>query len=311
MSQIYLMEPLSDITAKSSYKFGVMIISANADSRSYAGVSQLISSSWSIEHLLVLHFESERIPSDNPRFSAYYQYSSFSLPYTELDCSDDRILIDRSLIENKSVLLDITGFSIPNLLRVLYVLKKIYNVHNLHAIYTEPQHYVFNEDTYGSFNYLIGEREYRAVDEYYSSGSNSKELLLIFLGFDRMTSTIVKEAVDPSETILINGFPSLTPKAKDISILNNQDLIMDLGRPKYVVKTNNPFSTYNVLSKVYHLNPECLINVCLLGTKPMALGAGVFALKNRNIKLSYAKPKEYASEISVGISNTWYYYFDI
>lgn len=57
---------------------------------------------------------------------------------------------------------------------------------------------------------------YRALDEFYISGDDGRELLTIFLGFDRMTSSMVKEAVDPIETVLVNGFPSMSPKLKDV-----------------------------------------------------------------------------------------------
>lgn len=287
-----------------------LILAASGDERAYNSVSTLLKNGFKIDSIVVLKFESQCVAPDSPTYTAYSQYSNFSIPTTVIFLEGDVIALDPKDFEGNNVVVDITGFSIPNLFRMLFVMKEMLMIQKMHILYTEPQHYIFGSDTFGSYSYFIGEREYRALDEFFISGDSGKELLTIFLGFDRMTSSIVKEEVDPIETVLVNGFPSMSPKLKDISLLNNKEIIATVGRPKYSVKTNNPFSAYNTLQKIQNDHPGILINVCVLGTKTMALGVGVYALKNNNVKISYAYTKEHASSISKGVSNMWYYCFD-
>lgn len=307
MDELYVMESIYDSQQLHSIQVDVMIIAASCDDRAYEGLSRILKENVKVNRLFVLKYRSQAIAPNDSLFEAYSKYTTFNIPITEFEIDDDIIIFNPEDFANKNILLDITGFSIPNLFRILYVLCEVLLVSSLHTIYTEPAHYIFNKDTFGSYTYFIGEREYRAVDEFYVSGSDGRELLTIFLGFDRITSTIVKEAVDPTETILVNGFPAMTPKLKDVSLLNNHELIAILGRPHYSVKATNPFATYNVLSQIQRKYTDMLLNVCILGTKPMALGAGLYALRNKNVKLSYAHTTSHAAETTKGSSMTWYY----
>lgn len=311
MGETYVMERLTQSPSLENRPFDMMIIAASGDERSYKSAFELARRGQKIEKLIVLKYDSQQINEDDSRFESYNSYHNIGFSIVEIKVPNDSLSLDVELFRGKSILVDITGFSIPNLLRLLFVLHEIIGVRDFHMLYTEPKYYLFGEDTFGSYEYFIGEREYRALDEFYVSGDDNRELLTIFLGFDRMTSSIVRDAVDPTETVLVNGFPAMTPKLKDVSILNNRELISVLGKPTYSVKTNNPFATYNVLYSIREKNKGTLMNVCVLGTKAMALGAGVFALLNEGIKLSYAYTKRIAATTSSGIGESWYYYFKV
>jgi len=308
MDDIYVMEPISEGIPLYDNHIDAMIVAAGCDSRVYEGISKLLRLGVTVDELIILKFQSQLIEPENPLYQAYTMYNALPVAIAEIELDDNDLFLDPKKFVGKKILLDITGFSIPNLFRMMYVLREVLTVPALYVVYTEPAHYIFSNDTFGSYTYYIGEREYRAVDEFFVSGDDNRELLTLFLGFDRMTSSIVKEAVDPTETILINGFPAMTPKLKDVSLLNNHELIAILGKPQYSVKANNPFSTFNVLSQIQQTHPGMLLNVCVLGTKPMALGASLYALKNKNVKLSYAHTKSHASQTTIGSSNTWSYF---
>lgn len=311
MGEIYTMEPVQQSEHLDAYDIDILVVSADAGCRTYKGARELYTSGHKIGELCVLKFESQVVERGNQLYDAYMDYKAIGIPVREIDLPEDNLIFDYSLFSNKRILVDITGFSIPCLFRFLFVLREFSHIHDLHVIYTEPMHYLFGKDTYGSYQYYLGEREYRALEEFYVSGEDSKEVLAIFLGFDRMTSSVVRDAVDPTETVIINGFPALTPKLKDVSLLNNRELISLLGKPSYSVKTNNPFAAYNVLESIQHSHQNTLINACVLGTKAMALGVGVYALLHNNVKLSYAYTKQHAALTSDGADTTWYYYFSI
>ena len=311
MSKIYIMEPAAESAHLSSLSIDAMVVSASGDLRAYKAVKDLLHGGTIIGELYVLKFHNQIIAEDDPLFSVYTEYRCFGVPFTEIEIPDDKSEYDFSTLQGKTLLVDISGFSTPNLFRFMFIMHEIIRANRFHILYTEPKYYVFGDETYGSYEYFIGEREYRALDEFYVSGEDNRELLTIFLGFDRMTSSIVKDAVNPNETILVNGFPSLTPKLKDVSLLNNRELISVLGKPKFSVCTNNPFSSYNVLKSIQMAHTDMLMNVCVLGTKAMALGVGIYALKHRDVKLSYAFTKKHSSSFSIGADRTWYYSFEI
>lgn len=78
------------------------------------------------------------------------------------------------------------------------------------------------------------------------------------------------------------------------------------------IKANDPFASYNVLCSIAEQKQYCILDICVLGSKPMALGACIFALKHQNIaKVSYPFAIEPQKHSSKEISKTWWYTFDI
>lgn len=70
-------------------------------------------------------------------------------------------------------------------------------------------------------------------------------------------------------------------------------------------QANNPFSAYNTLVEIKDSNTDKLLDICVLGSKPMALGACLFALRNPQIvKVSYPFPK--ASRVHTSIEDMLY-----
>jgi hypothetical protein len=88
---------------------------------------------------------------------------------------------------------------------------------------------------------------------------------------------------------VVNGLPSYSLKLKDVSLLNNYDLITKIGSDSvHYAAANNPFSSYNLLESLHRKNKGTLINICTIGSKPMALGACLFALDNlEDVKVTY------------------------
>jgi len=61
-------------------------------------------------------------------------------------------------------------------------------------------------------------------------------------------------------------------------------------------KANNPFEIYNLLQGIKIKTPNNFINIAPLGTKPMALGACLFALHNPAVRIIYPLPDAYESK---------------
>ncbi|MDD4494872.1 MAG: hypothetical protein PHV32_11110 [Eubacteriales bacterium] len=305
--QIYIMEPIQDYLENCDLDFLIMAASSNV--RSYKSLEFIGQKGTDINNIIMLDFTESSPTQDSPYFNDYHAYSKMGIHITTISCDQNSINFDSlGISENSKIAIDITGLNIPSLYRIIFILSEVFGINQLHIFYTEPQFYVFEQGMLDAYEYLIGDRKYNVIEEYFNSGENNKEVLVIFLGFDRMTSSMVKDEVNPSITYLINGFPSTSPKLKDISLLNNYELIKKITPQIYNTKANNPFSAYNILSEIQRKHLNELLNICVLGSKPMALGSCLFVLHNKlNVKLSYAFQKGFKERISEGAATTWHY----
>lgn len=221
---------------------------------------------------------------------------------------------DLCLKPNEYISIDITGFPIPDLFRLFYVLFHYVKLNKIYVFYTEPQCYVFQHDDYKEFNYLSGEMTYRTIDYYNCTGDETNEVLVIFLGFDHYTSNYVYEKAQPSRVLVVNGFPSYFPKLKDISLLNNHEVLIDNvdEDSKFFCSANNPFKTFNTIIDIRKKFEKYLLNFCVLGTKPMALGVCMYSLfYPENVKVTYPYPKSYSTGTDKLTSKTWCYIIDM
>ena len=162
---------------------------------------------------------------------------------------------------------------------------------------------------YFAYEEDVVEREYTPLSEYFTSAVSRDVVLVCFLGFERLISKYIHERKEHSDVIAINGFPAYYPKLKDISLAHNYELISTIGLNcvRYA-QANNPFSAYNTLVEIKDSNTDKLLDICVLGSKPMALGACMFALRNPQIvKVSYPFPKASRVHTSIEVSNLWLY----
>ena len=166
-----------------------------------------------------------------------------------------------------------------------------------------------NNGLYFAYEEDVVEREYTPLSEYFTSAVSRDVVLVCFLGFERLISKYIHERKEHSDVIAINGFPAYYPKLKDISLAHNYELISTIGLNcvRYA-QANNPFSAYNTLVEIKDSNTDKLLDICVLGSKPMALGACMFALRNPQIvKVSYPFPKASRVHTSIEVSNLWLY----
>ena len=199
-----------------------------------------------------------------------------------------------NITENSRVGVDISGFSVPSVYSLLLYLKNYCNISKVDVYYTEPLNYIYEEGYFDSYHSSKCYRACAPIPGYYNSGRDQREVLAIFLGFDGGLADLVygklaEEGKEITRTIVVNGFPSYTAKLKDVSLYNNESLIDKTPKDDRMTTTaNNPFDTYNLLCKIQKESNDILINVCTIGSKPMALGACLFALDNLNeVKVTY------------------------
>jgi hypothetical protein len=238
-----------------------------------------------------------------------------TIKITAVDDTDAiRQLCKVGIREDDNIAIDITGFSIPNIYRVMGVFKTVVKIKRVDVFYTEPKFYIYEEGYFDAYHKKIKERQCAPIIGYCNSGEDEREILTIFLGFDGGLADMVyfklgEEGKEILQTLVVNGFPSYTAKLKDVSLFNNEDLINKIERENVLCTTaNNPFETYNLLCSILQKYKGTLLNLCTIGSKPMALGTCLFALDNQNkVKVTYPFYEKTQFDADEESGKTWKY----
>lgn len=209
------------------------------------------------------------------------------------------------------IAVDISCFTKPYFFALLKFLKEQEQVAHVTVLYTEPLSYLFSAGDYRSYHSTSGALSVMEMPGFPGSDTRTtNRLLVIMLGFDGELSSHVYDAIAPDELIVINGFPSYSPKFKDISLMNNEKLLGagELSSASMEFScADNPFEIFNLLELLRRQRPDSFFNVAPLGTKPMALGACLFALNTPGVRVVYPFPEEYAYQTTIDCWNSWAY----
>ena len=311
MNKLYEMYEVSSDLASKLQGIDFCMFAAHYDNRSYKINTDLESIQLPLGQRIIFNYH-KFIPTETVDKEIYDSYKCLRFEHI-FDCTSDgddvNCLIDLDIADGSIVGIDISSFSIPDLFKIIYLLKEIKRVKTIYAFYNEPDHYHFENGVFTNYEYLQGERKYQTLPGYYSSGDQEDELLVLFLGYDKNVAEYVRKEANTHEVIAINGFPAYILKSKDWSLMNNYDFLTNLPRDKILsVNATNPFLVYNSLVDIKNLYPNYILNLCVLGSKPMALGACVFSLENSsNVKVTYPYPQHYNTKTSRSSSKSWCY----
>lgn len=290
-----------------------LFLASGADSRAYEILQKIDLQKTTV---VFFHFK-ERIESlDLTNATSFYRYKN--LKYSNIveisceikapsSCLNEILAIH--MPANAKIGIDISCFTKPYFYFLLKLLKERYKIANILAYYTEPKSYIFDKGMFNNFHSSSGPLSIYEIPGF--SGLEKRDTmrqLVILLGFDGDLSKEINEDVSPHQTVIINGFPAYTPKFKDISLIANEKLVCDCNIRLEYCLANNPFDTYNLLHKIKNSNKtETFFNIAPLGTKPMALGACLFALHNPEVRIVYPLPENYENKYSTMCSRSWMY----
>lgn len=294
----------------------IFIMAASVDKRCYAIYDSLLSKGVTIHRVVVFDYKKTRPAQDSALYSDYYKLlEAQNVDYILCDEEGDdcKYISKESFSRNTNIFIDITSIMVPDIFRIFYIIKEFHDTEKVNVVYAEPKYYGYVNGLYFEYEKEVVEREYSPLTEYFTSAVSRDVVLVCFLGFERLISKYIHERKEHSDVVAINGFPAYYPKLKDISLAHNYELISTIGTDcvRYA-QANNPFSAYNVLIEVKDKTAGKLLDLCVLGSKPMALGACMFALKNPDIvKVSYPFPKTYVSHGSIEVSDVWWYQIDL
>lgn len=301
--------------------FDYLLLACGVDNRAYEILNKLDSLKISVDNVILFDFleRKEDIGKDNKYADAYFAYRKFKFNIIEIPSSlqDPSSCVSKlykklSHSESNRIGIDISCFTKPFFFLLMKILKTEYGTKSVIVFYTEPKSYLFPKGLYNTYRSSSGPLRIIELPGYTGlSKRSSIRLLVILLGFDGDLSREINEDVAPEKTVIVNGFPGYDPKFKDISLISNEKLIANVkDKPRYS-RANNPFETYNLLESLKKDNDNTFMNIAPLGTKPMALGACLFAIHNPDVRIIYPMPQSYENITTDNCWNSWQYHIPL
>lgn len=158
---------------------------------------------------------------------------------------------------------------------------------DLKILYVEPQDYVRSVSPIGNLKYDLSDRTQGIAPlpgfaRLTGRQSTNQKVLVPLLGFegDRLARVLAEVEPASDATYPVVGLPGFRPEytfhslESNIRYLDEQRSIANLRYSR----ANCPFGVYYLLTQLADFFPKKLIQVAVLGTKPHALGAALFAI---------------------------------
>lgn len=314
--KIYDMELIAETVNFCDRQYKFLLIAPNIERRSRNFYCKFKNMKI-FENVIVVDYDNFHKNIDSMQEKTFYDdFADSSVIMIKAVDNNDAIrqLCKLDIKPNDDFAFDITGFSIPNIYQLMNVFKNVIQVSHLDIFYTEPRFYVYEEGYFDAYHKNVEERVCAPVIGYCNVGENEEEILIIFLGFDGGLANLVyfklgEEGKEIKQTLVVNGFPSYTTKLKDVSLYNNEDLINKIERENiFCASADNPFETYNLLCSLLEKSDGILLNLCTIGSKPMALGACLFALEHQDdVKVTYPFYEKTIFDIDEEAGKIWRY----
>ena len=294
----------------------ILIFFSTLEERSWNIIEYLHSKGKLPKQVLALNLDDGE---KSPNFEAtYFQDIEFQISNVGTDLSADLMPCLRNIHScikvRNTIGIDISVMPTPIFMQILHFLSKRHCDKKIIIYYTEPEHY--NLDNLFDFNALEGEIDIKAISGFEgktAQKNNLQRMIFYILGFEmNYLNKLIPQQINPDGIVPINGFPSYFPKYKDISMINNNVNYNEMDIRMVFSSANNPFETYNQMNFLKNQHKDYCIDIIPAGTKPMALGACLFALKNGNndIRILFPFPSAYKNQHSIGKGTIGEYIID-
>jgi len=319
----YLMNEIS-VSTQTPDHFDYLILSFDEDEeRSWKILYELKTKSIVIDRLCVFVFGTTEKAVKGIISSSEIDYNSLSCTEGEKQDYTTNVLsmVDKidGIHKNSIVGVDITGMPTPQYFLLINWLSG--QVDSIFVYYTQPERYIMNNGLFESYFSTVGPISVAEIDGYSGIITNDEEghrVLICMLGFDNDLLPVVIQDAGPERIVAINGFPSFFPKFKDVSLANNHKFLVgsefssriektQLLSDYFYVEATNPFETYNTLDEIAKEQKGYCIDIVPLGTKPMSLGACLFAIFHKEVRVVFPIPEKYAKGISQRSRGTFEY----
>lgn len=319
---VFNMVNLDDNYESDFVELDCLIIAGGSDYRAYELLRKYRIKGGKIKLIIFIDFFERRTNVSAEILALYEEYNEFAFNFLKVpgsllnpsECIKSLINFGINLSSYDSIGIDISCFTKPYFYLFIKQIKYFDKHSSIYIFYTEPKSYLFPKGLFSLYQSSLGPLSVIEIPGFTGLELRGQNRILVtLLGFDGDLSKEINFDVSPSETQIINGFPGYSPKFKDISLVCNEKLIQKKDTQVLFCRANNPFETFNLLesiktdSKLRKEHGNFFMNIAPLGTKPMALGACLFAIHNPDVRIVYPLPENYMKITTDKCSNTWLY----
>lgn len=215
--------------------------------------------------------------------------------------------------EKKNIIVDITVFTKPYFFLLFKILNKKINLNNFYIIYTEPEKYKSVNPNTREIILTQGLDRIESMPGFFGSSIYPKNALIVIMGFEGKRAEQVFSVVNPELTFAINGFPSFRAGWKKISLEANLRFLHESGAHDHLffAASIDPFETKYVIKEIVKeikkKHKKMNIVIAPLGAKTQALGALLYSLEDKKIKIIYPFPSFFQTDYSYKYGPTWIY----
>jgi len=207
-------------------------------------------------------------------------------------------------LSDKEIILDITVFTKPYFFLLFKVMREKFNLHRFYVVYTEPEKYKSKNPNKNEIILTEGLDRVEPMPGFTGSSVNSKDALIVILGFEGKRALDVFYSVNPELTYAVNGFPSFQPGWHKISLEANLRFLKESYASDHLffAPALDPFETKEVISQIIEEirenNQDLNIVIAPIGTKMQAFGVLLNTLQDNTIKVIYPFPSVYKADYS-------------
>lgn len=305
MSRLYSIIEANSMESSSD---DIFIMAGEIDERTIAAAKIVSQKPNSITTVLMLKYD----PIDEETVHSFFPDADIQ----EINVSSDPISFltalqhYRDMLLEKRLMVDITAIRVPEIFMLFKYLKLLGKTDEISVLYSTPMEYEFQEEPFTSYHSFYGNLSTIDLPGYGGmSGDMAHSQMLIFLGFEGVLSEKVTEDIRYDKLKLINNLPSLYEKYKDISVINNYNLLATRHEKLSYVPANNPFEVYNYLEE--NLLENELACAAPLSTKPVALGVCLYALNHESLRVVYPTADRYVPHRANSVHKTYMYFVEI
>lgn len=201
-----------------------------------------------------------------------------------------------------NVYIDISTFNRQNLLTLLFLLRRKYEVQKIGCYYTIP------EDT----NRDISKCAHNAASVPFFSGEQSidkNKLLLLFVGFEYDRAAYLWEKIEPSRTIIAIGDEPTDPKFLKINLEVVDALKSRIYDAELVnISARDPYKSKLAIEEIIKINKDNYnIIASPMNTKLQTLGLYLAWENSPEMQIVYTCPECFGDWLSRGIKKTEFF----
>ena len=223
------------------------IFSLTDEVRSLTAFTRLCNSC-NFENLLIIKYNDVNIPKEITDCISENKI-------TCMNVSDSPVSFLKGLKEipidfwNNKVVIDISCIRIPEMFTLLKFLKLRNVISEIDVIYSLPYDYLFLKEPFTSYKSYIEDLTMYELLGFSGAAHDTDPDLFLFMGFEGSLALKVVESSSYRSLKLINNLPPFYPKYKDISVINNYQLMQN-SFDAHFTPADNPFEVYNLLDDI-------------------------------------------------------------